>query len=142
MNIGICYNTIMVFSPDKFQEFIQDKFAEWRGKGRDTLKDFANFLGVSQQLMSNWYNGKFKRPPETESVRLLVEKYGGEVYEVLGLPTPDDPIDSLPEPLRSIASEFKGTLEEKNLTADSPEAKSLLDEIMKKHGYRLTSTTD
>lgn len=88
MNRLFCYNTNMDFDSIKFRDFIRDKFAEWRGKGRSSLVDFAAYIGVSQQNMSNWYNGNFKRRPEAESFILLINKYGVEVYDILDIPRP------------------------------------------------------
>lgn len=142
MFVPICYNTYMEYDPIIFRDFIRDKFAAWRGKGRNTLQDYANYIGVSQQLMSNWYNGKFKRPPGPETSRLLISKYGNEVYSVLGLEVPGEPLLLMPEPFRSIAIELKNTLAEKHIDPESPEAGLLMDEIMKKYGYGLISTRE
>ena len=58
----------------------------------------------------------------------------------MDLSLPDDLIESLPEPLRSISKEVKETLAEYKVAGDSAEAEKLVDEIMKKHGYRVIST--
>lgn len=103
MNLYFCYNTIVDFDSIKFRDFIRDKFAEWRGKGMGSLGEYAAYLGVSQQNMSNWYNGKFKRRPEGETLVLLIKKYGVEVYDVMALPRPSE---------EEILSKFRGELKE------------------------------
>jgi len=129
----------MEFNPKKFQEFIQDKFAEWRGKGRDTLVDFANYIGVSQQVMSNWYNGKIKRPPEADTYIRLIQKYGVEVYDILGLPRPseDEVLSGLtPEmasAVRSFLDEIRSSGLNKGKETASPEDLEKIKDIFSKH---------
>lgn len=139
MNITFCYNTKVEYDPIVFRDFIRDKFAEWRGKGRETLVDFATYIGVSQQAMSNWYNGKFKRPPSAESLNLLIMKYGVEVYDVAGIPRPseEDVLSVLPP---EYASAVKAALDEVRSSGinngkeiASPEDIEKINAILEKH---------
>lgn len=135
----ICYNTSMGFEPEKFQEFIQDKFAEWRGRGRETLVDFANYIGVSQQVMSNWYNGRIKRSPEADTYSHLIKKYGVEVYDVLGLPRPseEEVLSGLPPDMaasvRSFLDEIRSSGINKGKEMASPEDLETIKAIFSKH---------
>jgi transcriptional regulator with XRE-family HTH domain len=139
MNISFCYNTKMEFDPTEFRDFIRDKFAEWRGKGRDTLVDFAAYIGVSQQLMSNWYNGNFKRPPTADSYKLLISKYGIEVYDVLGIPRPseEDVLSALPpeyaSAVKSALDEVRASGVNKGKEIASPEDIEKINAILEKH---------
>jgi len=88
-----------------FSEWINQKYKIWittQEKGQDTIDDFAKYIGVSQQLMSFWLNGK--RSPGARTIPLLAELYGNEIYEVLGLPqsekNEDFPFAQLPLPFR------------------------------------------
>lgn len=65
------------------------KFIEWqRREGeRKTVLEFADYLGSSQQTVSSWMNGS--RKPTGDSIRLLAEKFGLEVYDILKIPRPD-----------------------------------------------------
>lgn len=73
----------------EFSHFLEMKYLEWQQKQgqRKTIEEFAQFLGVSQAAVSFWMNGK--RTPTAESVRLLADIFGPEVYDTLGLERPD-----------------------------------------------------
>ena len=129
----------------KFSEWITQKYITWRGNaiGQDhSITEFAAMLGVSQSLMAQWMQPNGKVPTSPKYISALIKYYGDEAYCVLGLPVPEDSVDNLPEPLRSISLELRETLAEYKVSGDSPQAGTILDEIMKKHGYSLTSTRD
>ncbi len=81
-------------------------------------------------------------PRDQKVINAWVSKYGLKVYEVLGLEVPNDSLLLMPEPLRSIALEIRDSLAAKHIVEDSPEAGKVVDEIMKKYGYILTSIKD
>lgn len=66
------------------------KYLAWQTEKEETktVKEYAEYVGVSPGAMSNLMNGKRKKPA-MDTVRLLAEKYGDEVYRVLDLPAPD-----------------------------------------------------
>jgi transcriptional regulator with XRE-family HTH domain len=73
-----------------FPDFLERKFLEWQqrqGK-RKTIVEFANYLGVSQAVISMWLNGS--RKPNQASIQLLAKTFGAEVYDALGLPRPNE----------------------------------------------------
>ncbi len=75
----------------QFYEWITKKYIQWRGDavGRDrTVKDFADWIGVSNQLMSYWMRKDGIIPRHQKTINKLVSKYGPEVYDVLGIPRP------------------------------------------------------
>ena len=76
--------------PMAFKKFLELEFLEWQRKvgARKTVAEFADFLGVSQSTVSAWWNQT--RSPEGENLRKLANKLGLEVYDVLGLPRPDE----------------------------------------------------
>lgn len=145
--ITSCYNKNMEFDPKRFRDFIRDKFAEWRGKGRGTLGEYATYLRISPQNLSNWYNGKFKRRPTADTYLLLIEKYGPEVYDILGLPRSpaSNPLAGLPPEL---AADVDATLEElrssgvnKGKENASPEDEEMIRAILLKHLGKYMATT-
>lgn len=73
-----------------FSQFLELKFLEWQRQqgGRKTVKEFAEYLGVSQSTVSTWWNNN--RKPEGENLIKLAVKLGLEVYDVLGKPRPDE----------------------------------------------------
>lgn len=73
-----------------FVLWLDRKFLAWqleRGE-RLLLKDFADWLGISNHLLSHYMNGR--NVPTGENVRKLADKLGLEVYDLLGLARPPD----------------------------------------------------
>ena len=71
-----------------FSEYLLSKLQEFekqRGK-RTSLDKFAEYIGVSRPLISYWLKGTI---PSLENVQILANKFGPEVYDVLGLPRPN-----------------------------------------------------
>ena len=79
----------------KFAQYLEIKFLEWQRQqgGRKTVKQFAEFVGVSQSSISMWWHGE--RVPEGENIRKIADKLGLEVYDVLGIPRPDEDLHYL-----------------------------------------------
>jgi hypothetical protein len=140
MRVHLCYNKIVGFNSIKFRDFIRDKYADWRGKGRGSLVDYAKFIGVPQQTMSNWYNGNFKRRPESETYAKLIMRYGVEVYDVLDLPRPseEDFFEGLPPevagPLKAAIEEIRASGMNKDTDIATPEDLERIKAIFEKHG--------
>ena len=127
----ICYNTNMEFDPIKFRDFIRIKFAEWRGIGRDSLADFADYLGISQQVLSNWYNGKLKRTPDVGTYNLLIKKYGNEVYDVLGIPNPaSNAFKEMVKDMRELSAAIKSIKDNNGTENASPEDLEKINNIL------------
>ena len=128
----------MDFVPERFRDYVREKFADWRGKGRDTLVDYAAYIGVSQQVMSNWYNGKLKRRPDPETYGRLVEKYRYEVYDYLCLPRPESSSSKIPPALRaqidSAVAELTSKITAKGMDPESPAAIAIALEVLARHG--------
>jgi len=124
---------------EEWYEFANSAFIAWRGDTRKTLSEFAEWVGITQPLMSRQTKKGGSIPQDQKTISAWVNRYGNIVYEVLGLPVPSDPIDSLPEPTRSIAFEIRETLAEYKVSGDSPKALELQEEILKKYGFEIIS---
>lgn len=72
-----------------FRQWLEMKYLDWQRRqgGRKTVLQFAEYLDVSQQTLSNWLNET--RKPQGDNVRKLADKFGLEVYDVLGLERPN-----------------------------------------------------
>lgn len=67
--------------------WIEDKFLDWqKQKGRASLAKFAAWLGTSPNSLNNWISRK--QTPSGDSLRLLGDKLGWEIYDVVGEPRP------------------------------------------------------
>jgi transcriptional regulator with XRE-family HTH domain len=121
----------MEFDPIAFRDFIRIKFAEWRGIGRESLADFADYLGISQQVLSNWYNGKLKRTPDVGTYNLLIAKYGNEVYDVLGISSPEPTaLKEMIRDLKELSSAIKSIKENNGTENASPEDLEKINSIL------------
>lgn len=139
MNIQICYNRNMDFDPLLFQKWVQEKFAEWRGIKRVPLAAFARYIGVSAQVMNNWWNGVLKDRPDPKQYQLLIQKFGVEVYDILGIPRPSeaDVLAMLPDEvsgeLRLALFEIKSSALPKDKETATPEEIEKIRDILVKH---------
>lgn len=126
----------------RWYEFANRAFIEWRGDTRSTLSQFAEWLGLSQSLVSQELSRNGKIPRDLRTINAWASRYGDQVYEVLGLPPPDseEAFKSLPPEVQSAAREIRETLGKYSVAPDSPEAESIREEIMKKHGFAKIST--
>lgn len=113
---------MITICPVNFPKFLENKFVEWQHREgeRKTIADFANYLGVSQAVISFWMNGS--RKPNPTSIELLVKTFGLEVYDALGLPRPNEDLyiiekifDHLPPTLQRSLREQAETYVTKNL---------------------------
>ncbi len=95
-----------------FSEYLLAKLQEFEKQQgqRITLDKFAEHLGVKRPILSLWLSGKNK--PSLDSVRLLSEKFGNEIYEVLELPRPNPLLQRLSEIWEKIPSEKQRQLVE------------------------------
>lgn len=96
----------------KFRQFLEMKFLEWQQEsgGRKTVLEFAKYLGVSQQTVSNWWNNT--RVPEGANVQKLARVLGLEVYDVLNLPRPDEHLHYVQKLWDHLSPEERRTLRE------------------------------
>ena len=125
-------------------ELINTAFYAFRGDSRKTISNFAEWLEFPQGQLSQYMQKDGRVPQGLTVINRFARKLGPEVYVVLDVPVPDTGLDRLPEPLRSISREVRETLAEYTASgnADPPDTGAILDEIMKKYGYILSSTEE
>lgn len=70
---------------ENFSGWLNEKFLEWeKSKGsRQNYSAYARYLGVKQPTLTRWLNDD--NPPEGENLSKLADKYGVEVFDVLGI---------------------------------------------------------
>jgi transcriptional regulator with XRE-family HTH domain len=104
---GYMYNPMM----PTFAEYLLSKLQEFekqRGK-RTSLDKFAEYIGVSRPLVSYWLKGTI---PGLENVQILANKFGPEVYDVLGLPRPNPFLQKINQVFDSLSAEHQRKLAE------------------------------
>lgn len=75
-----------------WQDWITGKYLDFRGNqmGRGgSVSAFARWVGVKQQVMNSWIN-EGAIPDAAKSINALVDRFGGEVYDILNLTPPID----------------------------------------------------
>ena len=95
-----------------FSQFLEMKFLEWQRRegGRRTVKEFAEYIGVSQSTISTWWNED--RKPEGENLLRLSLKLGVEVYDVLGKERPDIDLHYIQSIWEDLPSESRQAIRE------------------------------
>ena len=92
-----------------FSDWFVAKYLHWRGDaiGRErSQRAFARYLGLNPQQVNDWLNGK-KRPEAADSINKLVDKFGGEVYDMLNIAPPAfEPTDEQLRPTAELISMF------------------------------------
>ena len=106
---------------EEFHDWIAQKYVDWRGDkiGREgSVSAFAKWVDVTQSTMSYWLSGE-KKPRSIQSINALVSRYGGEVYDVLGI-TPAEAIDFAMDSLTAALIDMirQLTPEEKRMVRD------------------------
>lgn len=76
-------------------EWLNEKILEWerRTGQRQTWKAFAEWLGVKYTTLSSWRNQGAL--PDGENLRVLGEKLGYEIYDIVGAKKPDPKLREL-----------------------------------------------
>jgi hypothetical protein len=131
----------------EFSEWITKKYIQWRGDAirGHAISNFAAYIGVPQSVLSSWMQPNGKQPTSRKSINRLVNCFGEEVYEILGLPTPGEEnlISVLPpqraESLRRALIEVNDALKKAG-TIPEEEASRIADKVMEKHGWRSKDT--
>jgi transcriptional regulator with XRE-family HTH domain len=123
----------------KLGDFLNQKYLEWQlTTGRkQSYQTFSKYLGVSYSTMMGWMNDT--HPPSSDNLRKMAAKLGMEVYDFADQERPKDELAGLPPDLvrrwRAAFDEIKAELEQRGVPLDSPEAESISDAIMAKHGF-------
>jgi hypothetical protein len=76
---------------EEFKAWFEQKYISWinqRGR-RGSLREFSEWLGVDQRLVSNWMGGQRRPGPEYADIISIHFNYDLTVYKLLGLPVPE-----------------------------------------------------
>lgn len=139
---------IAIINAMDFYEWIKKKYTDWSG-GKKSENQFAVYLGISQATLNAWMNKTRGVPTSKKVINKLVERYGDEVYDVLGLSRPDlrDQLieagfpAKFVEELLKTREEYSRELESKGIKTDSPEARRIINEALARLAAQFTDTT-
>jgi len=138
------------FDPVRFTKWINEKFEETRdGNIRYKMADFARFLGIEYSTISIWLLGKLTNRPSYEMCNVLIEKFGFDAYEPLGIepPSKSEFVSGFPpgtdvEALFSAVEEIREEGLYKGKAKTSPEDVKRIREVFAKYGVNLSSNRD
>jgi transcriptional regulator with XRE-family HTH domain len=120
---------------NSFSDYLLSKIQEYEqqvGK-RISLDKFAEYVGVSRPLISYWLKGTI---PSLENVQLLAQKFGPEVYDVLGLPRPNPYLQKINRIFERLSPEHQQRLAEE---AEKYETQNNAKDVSATHRRRKTS---
>ena len=77
-----------VGEPVSVGSWLTRHFLDWARKEgrRKTIREFAAYLGINEVFVGKWMRGE--REPRNSHVIALANKFGDEIYDILGWPRP------------------------------------------------------
>lgn len=79
-----------LFTPEK-EEYVRARFIELYKNSNRHIPTLVRVTRLSESTVTRYVNGKFKNPHLFPMVTLIVA-LGGDVYDILGLVPPSDPV--------------------------------------------------
>lgn len=75
---------------EEFKTWFEKKYIAWLSNRnrRGSLREFSEWMGVSQSVVSNWMSGQRKPSAEYADIICIHFDYDMAVYDLLGLPRP------------------------------------------------------
>ena len=144
MSIGFVMNfyNLSIIEIMEFSDWITKKFIEWRGNkigNSGSISEFAKQFNASHQIVSEWMKKDGKVPTSSKYINALVDMYGVEVYEVLGLTVPGLPPENS-DLLLSATSELTKIAKERDLDPEDPAFVELFVEVFSRYGINVQRT--
>ena len=131
------------------KDWLNKKFVDWEKTqgGKQSFYAFARYLEVSQSGLGQWMTGN--GTPGGDDLLSIANKLGPEIYDVIGLPRPNEEAQrvtvsfaSLPPDIRQklvgALTEIDQTLRAERLRPDAADARKIVLNLLEKHGFRYT----
>ena len=133
----------------KFVVWFKREYKRWSRSqpGEEDFQAFCVLLGHLPAIVLSWLQGDSE--PQGAELFSIAEVFGTKVYSLLGQPEPDPELLKIYNSFSHLTGEYRGKLaqvlfeaqmemRQKGVTANSKEAKSILDEAFKKWGFETT----
>lgn len=81
---------------NKLASWLEKQYIDWMAKEKQvkSQREFAELLGIDPVKLNQYLNGR-RKMPDLETVNLIAEKLGPEIYDILGLARPDPQLQAL-----------------------------------------------
>jgi len=91
----------------KVSDLLNRKFLEWQSSSgkRQSIRSFAKYLNVKETSLSGWINADIL--PEGDNLIKLSNKFGYEIYDIMGLDRPDKRLRELQAEYDAIPEDHK-----------------------------------
>jgi transcriptional regulator with XRE-family HTH domain len=127
----------------RFRDWLEKRFYEWRGDRLLSISDFADYLGVQQQSVSGWWNGR-SIPSSSDHITKLAAAFP-DIYDILEVVDPRTQLPpQVPPELVSLFisahEESVRRLQEKHLSGSEPEAQQIIKDTFIEFGFNLKKT--
>lgn len=126
--------------------WLLEKWHAWEVQSREKRSEaqFAQYLGVDKKALNHWMNGR-NQPSFQSALKIAETTKAPEILSILGYSLPSGVADlSLPPSLKSsfdtAVDEIERTYKARGITdLSSPEALQIAKEILKQHGWTVTT---
>ena len=106
-NIEFIYTVVKYKYMGKVSDLLNRKFLEWQSSSgkRQSIRSFAKYLNVKETSLSGWINADIL--PEGDNLIKLSNKFGYEIYDIMGLDRPDKRLRELQAEYDAIPEDHK-----------------------------------
>lgn len=131
------------FVETTFKEWFWDCYYSWRGNRQGSMAAFARYLGISQQSVSDWLNGK-TTPSSSEHITKIAVVFP-DIYAVLDIPDPRTVLPprvphGLVARFNAADAEVERRLRERHLDGTEPEAQKIMRDTYVEFGFTWSET--
>lgn len=131
----------------KFADWFNRQYKRWvrSQPGEEDFLGFCSLLGYPPATVLDWLEGE--ATPQGPQVLSIAGLFGLKVYQILGLPEPDEELVNIYKSFSNLPGEFQSklsqaiyeteqTLKQAQVSVDSPEAKDIIMSVFNKWGFR------
>jgi transcriptional regulator with XRE-family HTH domain len=129
----------------QLQDWFEKQYLRWQLKrGRATIEEFAEFLGISRSYLSLLLNGERTNLSKEKALDMAEKTDDSEILSILGYAVPGTSEPALPPSLRvsfdAAVDMIERVYKARGITdLSSPEALEIAKTILEDHGWTVTT---
>lgn len=122
-------------------QWLDRQFLHWQMSqgGSKTIVEFAKYLEVSRDALYKWMNGN--RLPDLEYVQKISDKLGPEIYDLAGLPRPNERLQRIKQVWDSLSEEEQEDLAARIEQSAEERKKKLVEQKKRERVRKATPVT-